>query len=89
MKSIRIVVIPVAGLGKRLLSASKAVPKKMVTVVDKSVIRHVVEEVVAAWMTKIVLVTRLGKEAIENYFNSLFELEKQLQHTFDIEIYSE
>ncbi|MFT4606408.1 MAG: UTP--glucose-1-phosphate uridylyltransferase [Urechidicola sp.] len=79
MKSIRTVVIPVAGLGTRLLPASKAIPKEMVTVVDKPVIQHVVEEAVAAGMTKIVLVTRSGKEAIENHFDSHFELETQLQ----------
>lgn len=79
MKSIRTVVIPVAGLGTRLLPASKAIPKEMVTVVDKPVIQHVVEEAVAAGMTKIVLVTRSGKEAIENHFDSHFELETQLE----------
>ena len=79
MKSIRTAVIPVAGLGTRLLPASKAIPKEMVTVVDKPVIQYVVEEAVAAGMTKIVLVTRSGKEAIENHFDSHFELETQLQ----------
>jgi UTP--glucose-1-phosphate uridylyltransferase len=78
MKSIRTVVTPLAGLGTRLLPASKSVPKEMVTVVDKPVIQHVVEEAVAAGMTKIVLVTRSGKEAIENHFDSQFELETQL-----------
>ena len=79
MKSIRTAVIPVAGLGTRLLPASKAIPKEMVTVVDKPVIQYVVEEAVAAGMTKIVLVTRSGKESIENHFDSHFELETQLQ----------
>lgn len=79
MKSIRTAVIPVAGLGTRLLPASKAIPKEMVTVVDKPVIQYVVEEAIAAGMTKIVLVTRSGKEAIENHFDSHFELETQLQ----------
>ena len=79
MKPIRTAVIPVAGLGTRLLPASKAIPKEMVTVVDKPVIQYVVEEAVAAGMTKIVLVTRSGKESIENHFDSHFELETQLQ----------
>ena len=79
MKSIKTAVIPVAGLGTRLLPASKAIPKEMVTVVDKPVIQYVVEEAIAAGMTKIVLVTRSGKEAIENHFDSHFELETQLQ----------
>jgi UTP--glucose-1-phosphate uridylyltransferase len=61
----------------------------MVTVVDKPVIQHVVEEAVAVRMTKIVLVTCSGKKAIENHFDSHFELETQLKHTLDIEIYSE
>lgn len=79
MNPIRTAVIPVAGLGTRLLPASKAIPKEMVTVVDKPVIQYVVEEAIAAGMTKIVLVTRSGKEAIENHFDSHFELETQLQ----------
>ena len=79
MNKIRTAVIPVAGLGTRLLPASKAIPKEMVTVVDKPVIQYVVEEAVAAGMTKIVLVTRSGKEAIENHFDSHFELETQLE----------
>jgi len=79
MNAIKTAVIPVAGLGTRLLPASKAIPKEMVTVVDKPVIQYVVEEAIAAGMTKIVLVTRSGKEAIENHFDSHFELETQLQ----------
>jgi len=79
MNAIRTAVIPVAGLGTRLLPASKAIPKEMVTVVDKPVIQYVVEEAVAAGITRIVLVTRSGKEAIENHFDSHFELETQLQ----------
>ena len=79
MNTIRTAVIPVAGLGTRLLPASKAIPKEMVTVVDKPVIQYVVEEAIAAGMTKIVLVTRSGKEAIENHFDSHYELEAQLQ----------
>jgi len=79
MNTIRTAVIPVAGLGTRLLPASKAIPKEMVTVVDKPVIQYVVEEAIAAGMSKIVLVTRSGKEAIENHFDSHFELETQLQ----------
>lgn len=79
MSTVRTAVIPVAGLGTRLLPASKAIPKEMVTVVDKPVIQYVVEEAVSAGLTKIILVTRSGKEAIENHFDSHFELETQLQ----------
>ena len=79
MSTVRTAVIPVAGLGTRLLPASKAIPKEMLTVVDRPVIQHVVEEAVSAGIRKIVLVTRSGKESIENHFDSNFELERQLE----------
>ncbi|MBA4501502.1 UTP--glucose-1-phosphate uridylyltransferase [Marinobacterium marinum] len=72
------VVIPVAGLGTRVLPASKAIPKEMLTVVDKPVIQHVVEEAVAAGFTRVVLVTRSGKSAIEDHFDHNAELEQVL-----------
>ncbi len=75
---LKTVVIPVAGLGTRVLPASKAVPKEMLTVVDKPVIQHVVEEAVAAGFTRIVLVTRSGKSAIEDHFDRNAELEQIL-----------
>ncbi|MCV6587963.1 MAG: UTP--glucose-1-phosphate uridylyltransferase GalU [Marinobacterium sp.] len=68
-------IIPVAGLGTRVLPASKSIPKEMLPVVDKPAIQYVVEEAVAAGITQIVLVTRSGKEAIENHFDRNFELE--------------
>lgn len=79
MYRVRTAVIPVAGLGTRLLPASKAIPKEMVPVVDKPVIQYVVEEAIAAGLKRIVLVTRAGKEAIENHFDRQFELETELQ----------
>jgi UTP--glucose-1-phosphate uridylyltransferase len=72
------VVIPVAGLGTRVLPASKAIPKEMLSVVDKPVIQHVVDEAVAAGFTQIILVTRSGKSAIEDHFDSHYELEAEL-----------
>ncbi|KDE40815.1 MAG: UTP--glucose-1-phosphate uridylyltransferase GalU [Nitrincola lacisaponensis] len=72
------VVIPVAGLGTRVLPASKAVPKEMLTVVDKPVIQHVVEEAIAAGFRQIILVTRSGKQAIEDHFDHHYELETEL-----------
>nr|WP_156826522.1 UTP--glucose-1-phosphate uridylyltransferase GalU [Marinobacterium rhizophilum] len=72
------VVIPVAGLGTRVLPASKAIPKEMLSVVDKPVIQHVVEEAIAAGFTQIILVTRSGKSAIEDHFDSHYELEAEL-----------
>jgi UTP--glucose-1-phosphate uridylyltransferase len=79
MHRVRTAVIPVAGLGTRLLPASKAIPKEMVPVVDKPLIQYVVEEAVAAGIKRIVLVTRSGKEAIENHFDRNFELETELE----------
>ena len=57
-------VLPVAGLGTRFLPASKAIPKEMVTVVDKPVVQYVVEEALAAGINEIVLVTHASKKAI-------------------------
>jgi len=72
-------IIPVAGLGTRVLPASKAIPKEMLPVGDKPVIQRVVEEAVAAGITQIILVTRSGKEAIENHFDAHYELEAELE----------
>jgi len=78
MLKVRKVVIPVAGLGTRVLPASKAIPKEMMPVVDKPVIQHVVEEAVAAGIKEIILVTRSGKSSIEDHFDSHYELEAEL-----------
>ena len=78
MLKVRKVVIPVAGLGTRVLPASKSIPKEMMTVVDKPVIQHVVEEAVAAGIKEIILVTRSGKAAIEDHFDTHYELEAEL-----------
>lgn len=72
-------VIPVAGLGTRMLPATKAIPKEMLTVVDKPLIQHVVQEAVAAGITEIVLVTHSSKNSIENHFDTSFELEATLE----------
>ncbi|MDV6319264.1 UTP--glucose-1-phosphate uridylyltransferase GalU [Chromohalobacter sp. HP20-39] len=72
-------VLPVAGLGTRCLPASKAIPKEMITIVDKPVIQYVVEEAVAAGIKEIVLVTHSSKSAIENHFDKNFELESMLE----------
>jgi len=73
------VIIPVAGLGTRVLPASKAIPKEMLSVVDKPVIQHVVEEAAAAGFTQIILVTRSGKSALEDHFDRNTELEHVLE----------
>lgn len=79
-------VIPVAGLGTRVLPASKAIPKEMMPVVDKPVIQHVIEEAISAGITDIVLVTRAGKSSIEDHFDSHYELEAELERKGKTEI---
>jgi UTP--glucose-1-phosphate uridylyltransferase len=74
-KPIRKAVIPVAGLGTRMLPATKAIPKELLPVYDRPIIEHVVKEAIAAGITEIILVTRSGKEAIENHFDAHFELD--------------
>ncbi|WNK18921.1 UTP--glucose-1-phosphate uridylyltransferase [Halomonas piscis] len=76
---IRKAVLPVAGFGTRCLPASKAIPKEMITVVDRPVIQYVVEEAVAAGIRDIVLVTSASKGAIENHFDTHAELEASLE----------
>src|SRR5574344_842190 len=71
-------ILPVAGLGTRFLPASKAIPKEMVTVVDRPAIEYVGREAVAAGIEQIILVTHSSKASIENYFDRNFELETTL-----------
>jgi UTP--glucose-1-phosphate uridylyltransferase len=71
-------VFPVAGLGTRFLPATKAVPKEMLTVVDRPVIQHVVDEARAAGIEHFVFVTGRNKAVIEDHFDNQFELEKTL-----------
>ncbi|MFU2059451.1 UTP--glucose-1-phosphate uridylyltransferase GalU [Avibacterium volantium] len=73
------VIIPVAGLGTRMLPATKAIPKEMLTLVDKPLIQYVVNECAAAGVKEIVLVTHSSKNAIENHFDTSFELETMLE----------
>ena len=79
-------ILPVAGLGTRFLPASKAIPKEMVTVVDRPAIEYVVKEAVAAGVEQIILVTHSSKASIENYFDRNFELETVLEqkNKFDL-----
>lgn len=72
-------VIPVAGLGTRMLPATKAIPKELLPVYDRPIIEHVVNEAIAGGVTEIILVTRSGKEAIENHFDANYELEHRLE----------
>jgi UTP--glucose-1-phosphate uridylyltransferase len=78
-KRVRKAVLPVAGLGTRFLPATKAVPKEMLTVVDKPLIQYAVEECIASGIDNIIFVTGRGKNAIEDHFDSDPELERFLE----------
>ncbi len=79
MKKIRKAVIPAAGLGTRVLPASKSVPKEMLNIVDKPAIQYLVEECAAAGITDILVITSRGKGVIEDHFDYAFELEEALK----------
>ncbi len=76
---IRKAVLPVAGLGTRFLPATKAIPKEMLTVVDRPTIQYIVEEAVNSGVKQVILVTAAGKSAIENHFDYSYELEAYLE----------
>ena len=78
IKRIRKAIFPVAGLGTRFLPATKAMPKEMLTVVDRPVIQHVVDEARAAGIEHFIFVTGRNKGVIEDHFDSQFELERTL-----------
>ena len=69
MAQIRKAVFPVAGLGTRFLPATKAMPKEMLTVVDKPLIQYAVEEAAAAGITDMIFITGRNKRAIEDHFD--------------------
>jgi UTP--glucose-1-phosphate uridylyltransferase len=79
MKRVRKAVFPVAGLGTRMLPAAKTVAKEMLTVVDRPLIHHVMDEARAAGIEHFVLVTGRGKGAMEDYFDHHAELEATLR----------
>ncbi len=78
-RRIRKAVFPVAGLGTRFLPATKAVPKEMLTVVDRPVIQHVVDEAKAAGIEHFIFVTGRNKAVIEDHFDHAYELEHTLE----------
>jgi UTP--glucose-1-phosphate uridylyltransferase len=78
-KPIRKAVFPVAGLGTRFLPATKAMPKEMLTVVDRPVIQHVVDEARAAGIEHFIFVTGRNKGVIEDHFDIQYELERTLE----------
>ena len=75
---IRKAIIPAAGLGTRVLPASKAVPKEMLNIVDKPAIQYSVEEAFASGIEDVLIITNRGKGAIEDHFDHAFELETKL-----------
>lgn len=76
---VRKAVFPVAGLGTRFLPATKAMPKEMLTVVDKPLIQYAVEEALAAGIEQIIFVTGRGKGALEDHFDVSYELETTMR----------
>ena len=74
------VVIPVAGLGSRMLPSTKAIPKEMLPIIDKPIIQYIVEEVISAGLSEIVFITHASKNSIENHFDKSFELEAVLEN---------
>ncbi|MGE4268381.1 MAG: UTP--glucose-1-phosphate uridylyltransferase GalU [Deferribacterales bacterium] len=76
---VRTAVFPVAGLGTRLLPATKSIPKEMVTLIDKPLIQYAVEEVIAAGIERVIFVSARSKRALEDYFDNTPELEYQLE----------
>ncbi|MFN2384872.1 MAG: UTP--glucose-1-phosphate uridylyltransferase GalU [Thermoanaerobaculia bacterium] len=79
MKRVRVAVFPAAGLGTRFLPATKAQPKEMLPLVDRPLVQYVAEEARAAGIERIVIVTGRGKNAIEDHFDTSFELERMLE----------
>jgi UTP--glucose-1-phosphate uridylyltransferase len=79
MTVIRKAVFPVAGLGSRFLPATKAQPKEMLPIVDKPLIQYAVEEAVAAGITEMIFITGRNKRAIEDHFDTAYELESELE----------
>lgn len=86
---IRKAVIPAAGLGTRVLPASKAVPKEMLPIVDKPAIQYIVEEAVASGIEEILIITNRGKAVMEDHFDRAPELEDRLKATGKADLYEE
>jgi UTP--glucose-1-phosphate uridylyltransferase len=78
-KRVRKAVFPVAGLGTRLLPATKSIPKEMITIVDRPLIQYAVDEAREAGIEELIFVTGRGKSALVDYFDQAFELEATLK----------
>lgn len=79
MKKIRKAVIPAAGIGSRVLPATKAQPKEMLPIIDKPSMQYLVEELIDSGITEILIITGRNKESIENHFDYSYELESILK----------
>lgn len=79
MKAVRKAVFPVAGLGTRFLPATKAMPKEMLTIVDKPLIQYAVEEAREAGIEQMIFVTGRGKDVLEDHFDIAYEMEAVMQ----------
>ena len=79
MTTIKTAIFPVAGMGTRFLPVTKAGPKEMLPIVDKPLIQYVVEEAISAGITQLIFVTSGSKRAIEDYFDTNYELESRLE----------
>ena len=88
MKTMKIkkAIIPAAGLGTRLLPATKALPKEMLPIIDKPMIQYIVEEAIESGIEDILIVTGKGKRAIEDHFDHSHELEQRLFQTEKYEL---
>lgn len=86
---VRKAVIPAAGLGTRVLPASKAMPKEMLPIVDKPAIQYIVEEAVKSGITDILIITSRGKTTVEDHFDRAPELEARLLAAGKEEVYRE
>jgi UTP--glucose-1-phosphate uridylyltransferase len=86
---IRKAIIPAAGMGTRFLPATKAMPKEMLPIIDKPGIQYIVEEAVASGIEDILIVTGKGKRAIEDHFDSSYELEQSLLMKGKLDLLSE
>ena len=82
-------VIPAAGLGTRVLPATKSMPKEMLPIVDKPAIQYIVEEAVHSGITDILIITNRGKGIIEDHFDRSPELEERLLASGKQDIYNE
>ena len=79
LNNLKKVVVPIAGLGTRMLPATKAIPKEMLPIVTKPIIQYIVEEIIDAGFKEIIFITHSSKSPVENHFDQSFELETVLE----------